>query len=124
KISDLNGLYKVRPTEAFAFTVICLSFIGFPYSVGFLGKLFIFSSAVESGKTYLAIFGIINTIFSVYYYLKIIISIYFSENKTALSCADSKKFGLKLLALSSILFIILEGSGIFSIISFLNLFIR
>lgn len=114
-IEDLNGLYKTKPLESLAILVISLSFIGFPYTVGFLGKLFIFSSAIENHKTYLAIFGIINTIFSVYYYLKIVTAIYFREpnNKTY-----NNNPSLKFVAIVAILFILIGGSGVFSMIKF------
>lgn len=119
KICDLGGLYKTHPLESFALVAASLSFIGFPYTVGFLGKVFIFGSAVTSSATYLAILGIANTIISVYYYLKIITSIYF-KNSTQKTTYSS--LGAKILAVFAIAFIVLEGSGFMSIVSFLNLF--
>ena len=127
KISDLAGLYKTHPLEAFAFTTVSLSFIGFPYCVGFLGKVFIFGGAFESGNGYLAIFGIFNTILSVYYYFKIIMAIYFGEKdgvSDAMSTNEHKQksfFGLKVISLFAIIFILAEGSGKFSILRALNL---
>lgn len=118
-ISELGGLYKTKPLEAFAFVLICLSFIGFPFSVGFLGKVFIFSSAVESGQVYLAVFGVINTIISVYYYLKIISSIYFGSNPNLALINSNSSWAFAFVA---ILFILLEGTGLFSLISFFELF--
>lgn len=128
KISDLSGLYKTHPVEAFAFLVINLSFIGFPYCVGFLGKVFIFSSAFENGYGFLAVFGILNTILSVYYYFRIIIAIYFSEKNgasdTPSAFCEYKQnsfLALKILSLMAVAFIIIEGSGKFSILRALNL---
>ncbi|ANV97928.1 NADH-quinone oxidoreductase subunit N [Helicobacter enhydrae] len=122
RIADLSGLYKNHPLEAFALTIICLSFVGFPYTVGFMGKLFVFSSAVEGGRIDLLIFGVINTILSVYYYLRIIISIYFGSDEVQLTCGRFKSLGL--LSLLAVFFVILEGSGIFSIITALGLLPR
>ena len=120
-IDSIAGLYKSSPIAALAFTIISLSFIGFPYTVGFLGKVYIFSSAFEAGYAYLAIFGIINTILSVYYYLRIIISIYFKESNEIVILSKSRTIWLNILSILAIAFVILEGIGIGSILGYLSL---
>lgn len=79
KINELRGLYRTHSLECLALVAACLSFIGFPFSVGFLGKFLLFESAFVGGLGFLAVFGIINTILSVYYYLRIIGGIYFTK---------------------------------------------
>lgn len=120
-LESIAGLYKSSPLGALAFTIICLSFIGFPYTVGFLGKVYIFSSAFEAGNAYLAIFGIINTILSVYYYLRIIISIYFNEPSQTVQVTRQKSIWIGILSVLAIAFVILEGVGALSILGNLNL---
>lgn len=120
-LESIAGLYKSSPLGALAFTIICLSFIGFPYTVGFLGKVYIFSSAFEAGYAYLAIFGIINTILSVYYYLRIIISIYFKESNEIVILSKLRTIWLNILSILAIAFVILEGIGISSILGYLSL---
>lgn len=122
-LESIAGLYKSSPLGALAFTIICLSFIGFPYTVGFLGKVYIFSSAFEAGYAYLAIFGIINTILSVYYYLRIIISIYFKESNEIVILSKPRTIWLNILSILAIAFVILEGIGIGSILGYLSLVI-
>jgi NADH-quinone oxidoreductase subunit N len=120
-LESIAGLYKSSPLGALAFTIICLSFIGFPYTVGFLGKVYLFSSAFESSNAYLAIFGIINTILSVYYYLRIIISIYFNEPSQTVQVTRQKSIWIGILSVLAIAFVILEGVGALSILGNLNL---
>lgn len=120
-LESIAGLYKSSPFGALAFTIICLSFIGFPYTVGFLGKVYLFSSAFEASNAYLAIFGIINTILSVYYYLRIIISIYFNEPSQTVQVTRQKSIWIGILSVLAIAFVILEGVGALSILGNLNL---
>ncbi|WP_297986780.1 NADH-quinone oxidoreductase subunit N [uncultured Campylobacter sp.] len=120
-LESIAGLYKSSPLGALAFTIICLSFIGFPYTVGFLGKVYLFSSAFEASNAYLAIFGIINTILSVYYYLRIIISIYFNEPSQTVQVTRQKSIWIGILSVLAIAFVILEGVGALSILGNLNL---
>lgn len=120
-LESIAGLYKSSPLGALAFTIICLSFIGFPYTVGFLGKVYLFSSAFEASNAYLAIFGIINTILSVYYYLRIIISIYFNEPSQTVQVTRKKSIWIGILSVLAIAFVILEGVGALSILGNLNL---
>lgn len=120
-LESIAGLYKSSPLGALAFTIICLSFIGFPYTVGFLGKVYLFSSAFEASNAYLAIFGIINTILSVYYYFRIIISIYFNEPSQTVQVTRQKSIWIGILSVLAIAFVILEGVGALSILGNLNL---
>jgi NADH-quinone oxidoreductase subunit N len=72
KISDFAGLSKRNPWMALAMTIALLSLAGVPPAAGFFGKFFLFQSAVESGLTGLAMFGVLMSIVALYYYLIII----------------------------------------------------
>lgn len=76
EINDYIGMYKENGILAACFAVIIISLIGTPFTAGFIGKFLLFSSAVYSGLFLLALFGILNSIISVYYYLKIIAAMY------------------------------------------------
>ncbi|MFQ5500205.1 MAG: proton-conducting transporter membrane subunit, partial [Candidatus Zixiibacteriota bacterium] len=52
---------------------------GFPATIGFIGKFYIFSSAVKQGFIYLAVIGVLNSFVSVYYYLRVVKAVYFEE---------------------------------------------
>ncbi|MBU1658525.1 NADH-quinone oxidoreductase subunit N [bacterium] len=77
---DLNGLAKERPIIAASLTVFMLSLAGFPSTIGFIGKFYIFTSAIEAGYTFLAFFGALSAFISIYYYFKVIVHLYFKES--------------------------------------------
>lgn len=77
---DLNGLGKDRPIIAASLTIFMLSLAGFPSTIGFIGKFYIFTSAIEAGYTFLAFFGALAAFVSIYYYFKVIVHLYFKES--------------------------------------------
>lgn len=79
KIKHFKGLGKQNPLMAAIFTMALLSMAGIPIFAGFFGKFFLFGSALESGHLELVIFGVINSIISVYYYFKVINAMYTQE---------------------------------------------
>lgn len=77
--SDLAGAARDHPLIAAALTVCMLSLAGFPPFVGFTAKFLIFSGAVESGRAWLAVVGVLNSLISVYFYLRPVVQMYISE---------------------------------------------
>lgn len=75
-VDDLRGLASERPWLALAMTVLLLSLTGIPPTIGFFGKFFIFSAAVKQGLIWLALWGVIGSIISVYYYLRPVVAMY------------------------------------------------
>ncbi len=75
-ISDYAGLYKRNWFATLALTIIMLSMAGIPPLLGFMGKFLLFSSAISSGLLALAFIGILNSFISIYYYSKLISSMY------------------------------------------------
>lgn len=71
-LDDLNGLYKREPVLAFALAVAALSLVGLPPTAGFMGKLFLLSSAWNRGYDWLVVVAALNTAISIYYYLNLI----------------------------------------------------
>ena len=78
-ISGFNGMGRRSPILAVLLTVGLLSLLGVPPTVGFMSKAFVFSAAANSGLLWLAILGMINTVVSAYYYLRVVRAIYFEE---------------------------------------------
>jgi NADH-quinone oxidoreductase subunit N len=76
---DFRGLAKVRPYSAAAITVFLLSMAGIPPTAGFMGKFYIITSAINAGQMALAVLGVISSILSMWYYLRLIIAMYFYE---------------------------------------------
>ena len=81
KIEDLSGLSKEKPIFAFSFLILFFSLAGIPPLGGFFAKFFVFMSVIESELYALAIIGLLTTVISAFYYLKIIKIIYFDDNK-------------------------------------------
>jgi len=80
-IKDLAGASKQNPLLAIAFLIIMFSLAGIPPLAGFFAKFYVFMSVIESGMYTLAIVGLLSTVISAFYYLRIIKIIYFDEIK-------------------------------------------
>ncbi|MEM3791226.1 MAG: proton-conducting transporter membrane subunit [Candidatus Micrarchaeaceae archaeon] len=78
-VDDLIGLHQESPVMAVSLSIMMLSLVGIPFTIGFIGKFLIFLSAINSGVSYLAVLGIINSIISIYYYAKPIIASFSSK---------------------------------------------
>lgn len=78
-VEDLRGLAHSRPWLALSMTLLLLSLTGIPPTLGFFGKFFIFSAAVKQGLIWLAVWGVVGSIISVYYYLRPIVAMYMEE---------------------------------------------
>ncbi len=76
---DFAGFAKNKPIMAFCLTVFLLSLAGLPPAMGFFGKLYLFSAAVNEGLMWLAFWGVINSVLSVYYYLRPIVVMYMKD---------------------------------------------
>ncbi|MFW2330740.1 MAG: NADH-quinone oxidoreductase subunit N [Nitrospinota bacterium] len=79
---SLRGLGAKRPFLAATFAIMIFSLAGIPPTAGFVGKFYIFMAAVENDFLWLAIVGALNSVLSVFYYLKAIIFTYFKEYDT------------------------------------------
>jgi NADH-quinone oxidoreductase subunit N len=80
QLRDFAGLWKTRPGLAALMTVFLLSLGGFPPTAGFIGKWYIFSAAVQEGHYTLAIIGVLSSVVSVFYYLRIVVMMYMTED--------------------------------------------
>tara|TARA_B100001093_G_scaffold503889_1_gene558924 strand:+ start:975 stop:2135 length:1161 start_codon:yes stop_codon:yes gene_type:complete len=89
-ISDLSGVSKKHPLLAVSFLIILFSLAGIPPLGGFFAKFYVFSSVLEQKMYTLAIIGLLTTVISAFYYLKIIKTIYFDENKSSFDTVNNK----------------------------------
>lgn len=76
RFSDLEGLGRRSPLLAVAMTVFMLSLAGFPPSVGFFGKLFLFTAGVGAGYTWLVVLAVLMSVVSVFYYIRVLIPVW------------------------------------------------
>jgi NADH-quinone oxidoreductase subunit N len=104
-INELSGLSKNHPVLSLSFLIILFSLAGIPPLAGFFAKFYVFMSVIEVKMYALAVIGLVTTVVSAFYYLRIIKVIYFDKPKKPFEkCYD---WGLKIsLILSSILILI------------------
>jgi NADH-quinone oxidoreductase subunit N len=100
-IDDLAGLSKSSPMMAFVMAVLMFSMAGIPPLAGFWGKFYVFLAAVESGLYTLAVIGVLSSVVSAYYYLRIIKIMYFEEPAEAFDRPESSAMGV-VMALSTL----------------------
>jgi NADH-quinone oxidoreductase subunit N len=79
EINDYAGLGRKRPALAAAMTVFMLSLTGIPPTLGLIGKLYLFRVVVEGGFIGLAIIGVLTSLLSAYYYLRVVVVMYMRE---------------------------------------------
>ncbi|MCB0102055.1 MAG: NADH-quinone oxidoreductase subunit N [Anaerolineales bacterium] len=79
EIEDYAGLAKKYPALAAAMTVFMLSLIGFPPTLGMVGKFYLFRSALAGGFPGLALIGLVTSLLSAYYYLRVVVNMYMKE---------------------------------------------
>ena len=89
-ISDLSGISKKHPILAISFLIILFSLAGIPPLGGFFAKFYVFTAVVEQKMYALAIIGLLTTVISAFYYLKIIKTIYFDDSVISFDVAKSK----------------------------------
>jgi NADH-quinone oxidoreductase subunit N len=82
-LNDYAGLAKRQPLLALLLTVFLLSLGGFPPTAGFIGKWYLFSAAVSAGDYGLAIIGVLSSVVSVYFYLRVVVMMYMSDEVSA-----------------------------------------
>src|SRR5215216_2473412 len=81
-LRDYAGLWNSRPALAALMTVSLLSLGGLPPTVGFVAKWYIFSAAVSAGYYGLAIIGVLTSVISVFFYLRVVVMMYMQERGT------------------------------------------
>jgi NADH-quinone oxidoreductase subunit N len=79
ELRDFAGLWQSRPGLAALMTLFLLSLGGIPPTAGFIGKWYIFSAAVQEGHDWLAVIGVLSSVVSVFFYLRIVVMMYMTE---------------------------------------------
>ena len=78
-IADLAGLSKTHPMMALALGIFMFSMAGIPPLAGFFSKLFVFQAAIQAGLITLAVIGVVTSVVSCFYYLRIVKLMYFDD---------------------------------------------
>jgi NADH-quinone oxidoreductase subunit N len=100
ELRDYAGLWHSHPALAALMTVSLLSLGGLPPTVGFIGKWYIFSAAVGAGYYWLAIIGVLTSVVSVFFYLRVVVMIYMADRTGAPVPARVNMVGMAALTLS------------------------
>jgi len=79
-IRSMSMLSKREPLTALALLVIMFSLAGVPPLVGFFGKFYVLTAAVEGGLTWLAVAGVIASVIGAFYYIRIVYYMYFGQS--------------------------------------------
>ncbi len=102
-ISDLSGVSKKHPLLAISFLIILFSLAGIPPLGGFFAKFYVFSAVLQQEMFALAIIGLLTTVISAFYYLKIIKIIYFDDSAITFDAFKNKKAQVSIFISCSIL---------------------
>jgi len=116
-VDDIAGLGFKRPFAAAALMVCMFSLSGLPPTAGFIAKFYIFKTAIDSGHTAIALVGIITSIVSVYYYLRVVYYLYMKEAPEGEMIPAGSVFATSALAISiiGIFFIGINPTPLFAI---------
>lgn len=79
QLEDYSGLGRKYPVLAASMLVFMLSFIGVPPTIGFVGKFYLFRTVLEGGYIWLAVIGVLTSLLSAYYYLRVVVNMYMRE---------------------------------------------
>jgi NADH-quinone oxidoreductase subunit N len=82
RVRDYAGLWNDHPALAALMTIFLLSLGGFPPMAGFIAKWYVFTSAIKAGYTGLAIIGVLTSVVSVFFYLRIVVMMYMTPRET------------------------------------------
>ena len=96
ELKDFSGLHVRHPMAAFAMLIFMLSLGGIPPTAGFMGKFWLFRSAIESGYVGLAVIGVLNSAISLYYYLRLVVFMYLKKETTGSEPTASPALALTL----------------------------
>ena len=96
---DYAGLWNAKPGLAALMTIFLLSLGGFPPTAGFVSKWYVFNAAMGAGEYTLAIVGVLTSVISVFFYLRVVVMMYMSERDGA-TAAPGRVTGIGMAALT------------------------
>jgi NADH-quinone oxidoreductase subunit N len=103
QVKDYAGLWNDHPVLATLMTIFLLSLGGFPPMAGFIAKWYVFSAAVRAGYTGLAIIGVLTSVISVFFYLRIVVQMYMTPSDAPVHVPVVPKVAAGALVVSAIL---------------------
>ena len=95
-VDDMAGLYFKHPAAAVLMLIFLLSLAGIPPTAGFIGKYYLFAAAIQTGHNFLAVVAVLNAAVSVYFYFRIVVSMFMRDatERTGLTFAPGLNMAL------------------------------
>lgn len=112
RLEDYRGLGFKHPFAAIAMSLFLFSLAGIPPTGGFMGKFYIFSAAIREGYIGLAIIGVINSVVSVYYYLRVTVAMYMQD---AITTTEGEGTAALIFSPALVLAILISAYGVLSL---------
>jgi NADH-quinone oxidoreductase subunit N len=107
KVRDFAGLWNDHPGLAILMTIFLLSLGGFPPLGGFIAKWYVFTAAMKAGYTWLAIIGVLTSVVSVFFYLRVIVVMYMTPASEPLRLPAIPRIAAAALVASAVIVIYL-----------------
>jgi NADH-quinone oxidoreductase subunit N len=107
ELRDYAGLWNEHPWLAVLMTVFLLSLGGFPPMAGFIAKWYVFTAAVKAGYTGLAILGVLTSVISVFFYLRIVVMMFMTPTESPVKVPPVPRFAGAALIVCAILIVYL-----------------
>lgn len=108
-LDDVAGFSRRRPGLAAAFAIFLLSLAGIPPTIGFFGKYFLFQAAIGAGETWLVIIAVLNSVVSVAYYVRPIVTMYFRSDSVHSDALGRIPNGVRVVIAVALLAVMLCG---------------
>jgi NADH-quinone oxidoreductase subunit N len=102
QVKDFAGLWYTRPVVAGLMAIFLLSLGGFPPMAGFVAKWYVFAAAIRAGENGLAIVGVLTSVVSVFFYLRVVVQMFMTERPAADATATPARASMVALVLSAL----------------------
>lgn len=115
EIADLAGLSRSQPMLAYALAIFMFSMAGIPPFAGFFGKLFVFMAAINAGLYVLAVIGVLTSVISAFYYIRIVKVMFFDQPASPFDRVPGTLRAVLLASVAIISFGFLAGAPFFDL---------
>jgi NADH-quinone oxidoreductase subunit N len=113
RFDDIKGLSVSNPTLAAIMAIFMLSLTGIPGTAGFIGKWFVFRAALNANLVVLAVIGVLTSVVSVFYYLRVVVNMYM------LPAEGDAQPGFEPMALRTALWLTALGTVVIGVVPYL-----